>query len=310
MSQKKTEQANAKVYELLPNQPVDISEAAFADIEQSLARVDAMKKQAAAGIVKAKERGLTAHVERFRVMLRKLVIMDNELKAEKEKKITARLAAELDQLESEFSKELYEYKKEAAEEACVSEYIARAKRHSVAAVLFGLVGGFACLLGCIIYFILIMATDDVPFEWGWVIADGVLFFVFALIGLCLARSAAVYNNLADEEEYKNRMLKEARREQIAAVESDIAAQAFALERESEDIAALPAAKESLLDKVKALKNKTLDVEVNVNQKALVPVVATGAAVLALAALTSKSKKKKKKKAAEKKKSPKLIIDWE
>ncbi len=312
MSKKTVDQAPANLYELLPDQPVDISDAAFADIEESLARVDAMKRMAAESIVKAKERGLSVHTERFRVLLRKLVVMDNELKAEKERKITARLAADLDQLEFDLNQEVYEYGKEKAEDEEISENKIKARRHEIAAVLFGLVGSFVCLIGCIAYFILNMVTEDVPFEWVWVIADGVLCLIFVIIGLCCARASAVYKQLAAEEETEKLRMAEVRREQMAAEESDIAEIAYALERESQDAAEAPACKEGFLEKVKSMaKGKAgAEIQVEVNKKALIPAIATGAAVLALAAA---SKSKKKKKEAKKKKAPKLqgvIIDWQ
>ena len=309
---KKVEQPGVETYELEPEQPIDISDAAFDDINASIARVEAMKRSAADSIVKAKEKGLVEHTERFRVLLRKLVIMDNELKAEKERKEKARLAADLDRLEAEFTGEIYEYEKDNIEEYPVSEYELKSIRHGVAAKLFGLVGTFACMLGCVIYLILTLTTISVPFEWVWVIADAAMLVVFAIIGICLSRSSASYARLAEEEEYERMLEEEAMEEMKAAEASEIAAQAYALEQESAEAAVCPS-KRCLMEKLrkmtKGAKKEKSKTDAKVDPKVVVPAVAAGVAVLAVAAASGSKKAKAKKK----KKAPRLqgvILEWD
>jgi hypothetical protein len=95
-----------ELYELEPELVVDISDQAFEDLSASLKKIEAMKQEIAEGILKAKKKNLTAHVEKFRAILRELVVMENALLEEKSKKETAKLASELDRLEAECSKEL------------------------------------------------------------------------------------------------------------------------------------------------------------------------------------------------------------
>lgn len=299
----KTEnKVSAVMYELEPDQPIDISDAAFDDLKESIEKVEAMKLAAAESIVKAKEKGLVAHTERFRVLLRKLVIMDNELKAEKERKETAKLAADLDRLEAEFANEIYEREMEKAEELAESEYEIKSMRRGVLAKLFGLAGTVACMLGCIVYLILALTTNLVPFEWVWVIADAALLVAFLIIGACFARSSAVYARLAEEEEYE-RMLEEQAMEEIrAAEESDIAAQAFALEQEMEAETKDTAC--CVLKKLRKATKGNVKVSVKANPKVVLPVIAAcGVAAAAVIA----GKKAKKKKA-----TPKVLgvmLDW-
>lgn len=311
---KKTEQPAVETYELEPEQPIDISEAAFDDLNASIAKVEAMKRAAADSIVKAKEKGLVEHTERFRVLLRKLVIMDNELKAEKERKEKARLAADLDRLEADVTGEIYEFEKDSIEEYTESENELKAIRYGVAAKLFGLVGSFACLIGCVVYLILTITTLSVPFEWVWIIADGAMLAVFAILGICMSRASCTYARLAEEEEYERMLEEEALEEQRAAEASEIAAQAYALEQESADAAAAPA-KICVLEKLRKVagckKKKdaakpAAKAKAKVNPKVVVPAIAAGAAVLAVAAASGKKAKKKKA-------SPKLkgfLLEWD
>lgn len=300
--------ASTIMYELEPDQPIDISDAAFDDLKESIEKVEAMKLAAAESIVKAKEKGLVTHTERFRVLLRKLVIMDNELKAEKERKETAKLAAELDRLEAEFTNEIYEREKDKIEEYPESEYERKAMLHGVFAKLFGLVGSIACMLGCIIYLILTLTTTLVPFDWIWVIADAVLLLVLVIVGACLGRSSATYARLAEEEEYERMLEEEAREEIRAAEESDIAAQAFALEQEMEAEANDPSC--CVLKKLqKATKVGKVKVSLKANPKVVVPVAAAcGVAVATAAVIAGKKKAKAKKKTAPKLRG--VMLDWE
>ena len=141
---KKEQKSAAELYEIQPEELVDISEQAFEDVRVSLEKVEAMKQTVAEGIIKAKEKGLKDHVEKLRALLRKLVVMENALKEEQNKKETAKMAFELDKLAAECNREISTKDEPATPVSNETKFVTVAMRYNVAAKLIGM--GKSCAL--------------------------------------------------------------------------------------------------------------------------------------------------------------------
>lgn len=308
-----------ELYELEPELVVDISDQAFEDLSASLKKIEAMKQEIAEGILKAKKKNLTAHVEKFRAILRELVVMENALLEEKSKKETAKLALELDRLEAECSKELSANAATEAAEEIRSEHSLKATRYGIAARLIGFGGVFAFLLGCIVYLVLVQVDAvHVTFNWIWPIANAALAVLFAAIGLSLNKKSLSYAALAQADAERLAAEKEKAADKLAAEYSGIALQAYAVELAKEMQENAPAADELPKEKAPFFSVKKVgsgsaeEVQISVNASPLMLFAATfaGAAALATVLLVGKSshggKKEKRRSApASKKSTPKL-----
>lgn len=304
--------ASAQLYELEPDVAVDISEQAFEELRVSLGKVEAMKQTVANAIIKAKEKDLKDHVETFRALLRKLVVMENSLKDEQNKKETAKLAFELDQLEAECYGELAENEAEIEATEQESRHSLTSVRYRIAAKLIGFGGVFACLLGCIAY--LIFAQIDameVSFNWLWVAVNAVGVVLFTAIGISLNKKSLYYADLAKTDADLIAAEEEKTARKLAAEFSNIAAAAYALELEAEKAAKgseeeKPVEENShakLLSVKKGKNEKDDGVHVTVEGHPVVAlaVVAAGiAAVTAMLLVGKRPKVGKKEKKADKK----------
>ncbi len=295
---------SAELYELEPNVSVDISAQAFEELRVSLEKVEAMKQVVAESIVKAKQKNLKDHVETFRNLLRKLVVMEASLKEEQDRKDTAKLAFELDALEEECNREI------AADEAILetpaveSRHTLTSIRYGIAAKLIGFGGVFACLLGCIIYLIFVQIDGmEVSFHWIWPILNGIGVVIFTVIGLALNRKALRYEDLAQKEEAELIAEEEKEAQKAAAEVFEIAAAAYTLELEAEKAGKKKDAAEgaeekskcklACIKKLKKAKREGEPAEDKKKSKLMVTAIAAGAA-LAAVMLVGKGKRSKKK----------------
>ena len=156
---------SAVLYELEPDHPIDISDRAFEDVRASLEKVEAMKVTVTECIVRAKEKDLRDHADRFRAILRKLVTVEKSLRESEDKKVTAKVAFELDQLEKDCNVEIDECETVATGGLADSKYEVMASRCRIAALFVGFGGILACLLGCIFYLIFTQESVlNLPFE--------------------------------------------------------------------------------------------------------------------------------------------------
>ena len=297
---------SVELYELEPGQVIDISDQAFEDLRASLQKIEAMKQSVAEGILKAKKKNLNEHVEKFRAILRELVIMENSLLEEQSKKETAKLASELDQLEAECTKELSAVAEESAVQESKSTHTLKATRFGIAAKLIGFGGVFACLLGCIAYLSLVQ-IDAVPvsFDWIWLIVNAVLVVIFAAIGLALNKKALYYLALAQEDADQLAAEEAQAAQKLAAQFSNLALQAYAVELELENREKQSDVEEPIKEKgpffsIKKISHgKTEGVQVSVNTSpvliAAAAVAGASAAVLAAFLLGKRSGGEKKAK---------------
>ena len=315
---KKERKKDPELYELQPEELVDISEQAFEDVRASLEKVEAMKQTVADGIIKAKEKNLKDHVEKMRTLLRKLVVMENSLKEEQNKKEAAKMAFELDRLEAECNRELSPSEEISDSADVENKFTTVALRYNAAAKLICFGGIFACLLGCVIYLLLVQIDPvNIRFEWIWMAINGLGIALFAALGVALRQKSIDYMGLAEEAADKRRAEEEEKAQRVADEFAEIMAQAYALELEKENEAnKKPEDKEEKDDnlietsthgkilsvkKVKKENAEGVHVTVRGGSAVLFATIAAGLATLATFVFAGKrSKKKKEEKKAEKK----------
>lgn len=309
----------AELYELEPDQPIDISDRAFEDVRASLEKVEAMKVTVTECIVRAKEKDLRDHAERFRAILRKLVTVEKALRESQDKKTTAKVAFELDQLEQDCNVEIDECETVANGGPIDTKNEILASRFRIASTLVGVCGVLACLLGCIIYLIFTQETVlNLPFEWVWLVINGVGAIAFVLAGYLLYKRSLYYVGLVEQEEYERMKEEEAQADYLAWEVANIEALAYSMEmdREREMKAAAEKkpsddaekAKKGLFAFLKKKKKEDADKEHSkVVVAAFVAGVVTTAVTLIALASSKKSEKpaKEKNPKKEKKKAPKV-----
>ena len=270
----------AEMYELEPNQPIDISDRAFEDVRASLEKIEAMKVTVTECIVRAKEKDLRDHTERFRAILRKLITVEKALKETQDKKTTAKVAFELDRLEQDCNVEIDECETVAMEGSVDSKNEVLVTRLRIASFLVGGGGVLACLLGCILYLIFTQETVlNLPFEWVWLIINALGAIAFVFVGFCLYKRSLFYVELMEQEAYDRMKEEEAQADYLAWEVTNIEALAYSMEMDHErEMKALAPVDSTQKDDVKDAKKS----------------------------LFSFLKKKKKKEAAEKENS-KIVV---
>ena len=257
-------------------------------LQDSLARLDAMKQEIIEAILQAKQKKMTEHVERLRALLCRLVVAENALLEEMHQRESAALAVELDRLEAECGRALPVQEPAAARAPRQSRHSVIAVRYSVAAGLIGLGGVIACLLGCVIYLILVQIPSlGVTFELPWILANTVGAVLFAAAGLSLNQKSRLHDEMAAEElsRISREDLLEAQR--LAAERADIKAQAYAAEIERERQTQEPEENGELAEsdgffsvkKVKVGKTESLHVDVKGNPAVLLTAAFAGAAAV-------------------------------
>ena len=226
---------SAELYELTPDQAVDVSDQAFKALRTSLEKIEAMKKDVAEGILKAKKKNMTEHVEKFRAILCELVVMENALLEEQDRKEASKLALELDALAEECRKELPSAAAENVSHEIESKHSLKAIRYGIAARLLGFGGVFTFLLGCIAYLILVQTTIvNLSFSWILPALSAVGVLLFTMIGLSLNKKRRYYLHLAQEDSERIEAERVRAQQKLAAEASNIAMQAYALEWEMEN----------------------------------------------------------------------------
>ena len=277
--------------ESVSDQIIDISDEAFEELQASLDRVEAMKQDVAEGLFKAKQKSLDEHVEKFRAILRQLVIMENALLEEKSKKESAKLAIELERLEEEYNHKLSMNSEKTAARVAQSKYTRTAARYGIAASLVGFVGVFACLMGCIAYLILVQIDSlHLPFEWIWILVNAVGAVLFAAAGFSLNQKSFYYDDLAKEELLTFKAEEERAAKKLAAEYSNVTAQAYAVEMEMEMQAQKESEEELVSEgdaflsvkKVKVGTTESLHVDVKDHPALVVTAALAGAAAMVAA----------------------------
>ncbi|MBQ8431856.1 MAG: hypothetical protein IJX28_03125 [Clostridia bacterium] len=280
---------------------VDISDEAFAELQASLDKTESMKNTVAEAIVKANEKGLNQQAARLRILLRKLFAMEGLLRAELSRKEIAKLTAELETLEAEYSAELLS-PDAAAEDAEAPQnghgYAKKAKTLRVFSKIVGYAGAFASLFGCIAY--LLLTREELmglPFSWWGILVNAGALLLFTVIALLLHRAARANAAIAKQMAADHAHYEAEKQELLESELADVTIKAYALELEK--MAAkteAPAEEAPECCCMKHLKKSANGVKVSVktNPKAIAAAAVVGVVAVIAASLIGKGKKKKEK----------------
>ncbi len=299
-------------------------EEAQAELEEVMAvleKLNGMKKAVAQNIVKARDKKLYQKVEEQRVLLQQLVGKAKLQEERKEELEAIILAAQIDLMTAECNEEmarLFDEQMEEVEEVANEEVVnlrekaakrsRKSIRQHVAATVIGIFGVFGCLAGVIAYLLLLIVNGG-EIEWLGLGIVGAVAAMFVIISLALNASAntnkavaveclEAADNIEAELAAAKAEAEAAEAEYMAYANSEIAAEAFALETEAAN--PVPEKKGFKLPNLK-LGKVQIDTEkvkaaAKKNARVLVPTVAAcTATLLATGMLTSSYKKRQNEK---------------
>ncbi len=214
-------------------------------LRASIADLEAKEAILTEKLCLAKEKGLTVQAERCRDLLQKAILQRLRREDELKEAEARKLAAELDALTDAIAEEIDPQPITEEQLACEHNYKAKAKRLSFIAKAIRFVGLFACVVGAIVYLLLTQVeTMNLPFEWSYLVIDGVAAVIFLVISLLIASSASNYKRMAEEMEderyeIERQIAEQAAYEAMAIEHLEAATEAYSAETRQDILNATP-----------------------------------------------------------------------